>query len=214
MRKIVLLFFGILTVTSVSLCQTEAFTKDGKRVLLFNDGSWKYASRFETETEKGSSDYECSYQLNKVNEATGRRVVSLEPVIVGQTSNGAPLWFSLRRVENFYGMYLEAGGVDLGCLGKYKSILTIKFQDGAVYDFSQISQVPCDGNLRMFCMLAPGEIRGSSNAALQERQQEIIERFRTIPVESFRIRGEEAFDDVELNQVGKSYFLSSLGCME
>lgn len=215
MKKLIMLFSGLLSLSALAVCQTEAFTNDGRKVLLFSDGSWKFAPDPETETDKGGSpETECTYQLNTVNEKSGRKVISLEPLIVGQGSNGSPLWLSLRRVDNFYGMYLEVAGLDLGCLKRYDSMLTVKFEDGAVYDFAQISKDYCDGNVRFFCMLVPGSITGLSNEEISRRQPEMLERLRKIPVESFRIRGEKQFDDIELNQIGKNYFMAHLGCME
>lgn len=57
MKKIYSLFSFIL-LTTIATAQIVATTSDGRKVILFPNGTWKYASRQNTET---SSDFMALY---------------------------------------------------------------------------------------------------------------------------------------------------------
>jgi hypothetical protein len=213
MKKLLFIVLVILLGSTAGSTQIEATTTEGKKVYLYDDGSWEYAGKEEPTTEEVVKSG-CAYTVNEVDEFTGKRKISLEPTVIGTTSTGTNLWLSLRRAGHLYAMFLEAKDVDLGCIRQNKSKVVIKFQDGQVYEFCHIDEDVCDGNLRFFSMVVPGDVSQMKNSDIKGLQDEMVKRFKETPIEALRVRGEAFYTDVELTKVGKTFFVTHMGCLE
>lgn len=212
MKKYIFLFLTLCLALPGLFAQIEATTSDGRKVRLYEDGTYSFVETEEQEVDLVKSG--CSYTVNEVDEFTGKRKISLEPTVIGSTSSGANLWLSLRRAGHLYAMFLEAKDVDLGCIKQNKSKVIIKFQDGQVYEFCHIDEDVCDGNLRFFSMVVPGDVSQLKNSEIQLLQDEMVQRLKETPIEALRIRGTEFYTDVQLTKVGKTFFVTHMSCLE
>ena len=132
---------SLLLIPALSYCQTEATTKDGKKVILNTDMTWNYAdcsALTETKTYPGGKVMTSSKENFRVS-ADGKNGIDLS-ILKGSGTT----------IYNFASI-----NKDIKCVNK-DAPGTIEFTDGSKITIKHMSELNCKGNFSCFLGLVVG----------------------------------------------------------
>ncbi|KGO86797.1 hypothetical protein Q765_09230 [Flavobacterium rivuli WB 3.3-2 = DSM 21788] len=132
---------SLLLIPALSYCQTEATTKDGKKVILNKDMTWTYAdcsALTETKTYAGGKVMTSSKENFRVS-ADGKNGIDIS-ILKGTGT----IIFNFASINQ-----------DVKCVNK-DAAGTIEFTDGSKVDIKHMSDLNCKGNFSCFFGLAVG----------------------------------------------------------
>lgn len=133
MKKILLSASFLFTLCAFS--QTEATTKDGKKVILNSNGTWMYA--------------ECA-SLLKTENVGGKMMTSSKDVInVPATDNSPGILISLIKGSQSVIFNFATAGKDLYCVNK-DAPMVVTFTDNSTVIIKHMSDLNCKGNFSFF----------------------------------------------------------------
>ena len=98
-RIIITVLLGLFAI-SLLQAQTEATTKHGKKVILYDDGTWKYSETTKAKTSQIS--FECSDLIEtKTDKMTGdTSIYSREPLVI--SDDGGKKGFLILFIKSSY----------------------------------------------------------------------------------------------------------------
>jgi len=143
----------VLLVFSYSYSQTEATTKDGKKVILNKDMTWMYAdcaNLVETKTYPGGKVMTSSKENIKIS-ADGKTGIDIS-LLKGTSS----IIYNFAAITN-----------DVKCVVK-DAPGTVEFTDGSKITIKHMSDLNCKGNFSCFLGSATGT--GTEGTALQSKK--------------------------------------------
>ncbi|NQU67536.1 MAG: hypothetical protein HQ510_06305 [Candidatus Marinimicrobia bacterium] len=132
------LIFGIsIFILSLNLfSQTEATTKDGKKVILKDNGTWKY-TRIDVVDEEVAA-VSCDYSKNEIDEFTGDVLKVTKPILIGKFKRNK-LYVAYQSKTDKYGKTISlifSGFGDLKCDDENSSSIMLKFEDGEIVELN------------------------------------------------------------------------------
>lgn len=139
----------VYTLTALLLCtlataQTEATTKDGKKVILNPDGTWHHAG---SKAASGTDD--CS-TLTKTQTYTGGKVMSTSKENIKIANNGKNLIeFAVIKGESALILNISRQGREVKCVSK-NAKMTVEFTDKTKTTLNHMSDLNCEGNFSLF----------------------------------------------------------------
>jgi len=200
MKKI---FFtiSILAFTVLSaFAQTEATTNDGKKVILNDDGTWKYVvTSIEKQAPVNSSD--CSnYISTEVDKVTGKSIVAAKEMLIVSKDGG----------KNGFGFYIlksDRGSIifSIQAVGAGNCIddddkMNVLFRDGTRIELVNDGDFNCDAKYTQYF----GGVFG--------RKKE-LEMFRTKEVETIRIWTSDGYVEEDFNSEQSKQLLHTVDCL-
>ena len=175
--------------------QIEATTKEGKKVILNPDGTWKYD---ETKYESKTS-FECVDLItNSTDKVTGKVTRgSKESLIVSKDG------------KNGFGFYLFEGSNSIvvsatvvgagGCIDDTDK-MNILFRDGTRLELINNTKFNCDGNFTLYF----GGVFGKKKE---------LEQLRTKEIETMRIWTSKSYVEEDFTPENSKAFMKSLDCL-
>jgi len=138
MKKI-LLCSALFVATISAIAQTEATTKDGKKVVLNSNGTWAYA------------DGDC-YLLTHTKTYTGGTIVTSakDPIKLFDNAS-ASTGISLAVIEGSSSLILNFGRIEqvVMCIDK-NAPMNLEFTDGTKLVLMHMNELDCEGNFSCF----------------------------------------------------------------
>ncbi len=184
-RFITLICFSFLSVLCTAQTQ-QATTTDGKKVVLNNDGTWRYAD----DTEGMAN---CDYELREIDEFAGTAHILMKRVRIGK-SKDVGLNVKVGRKNDtriVHGMYSG----DLGCLDN-EAFMMLKLKNGKMVKLMHDGPTKCGKNAPMKFTLSTDDIRA----------------LKASPVSIIRVKGTKYSADVDQIEVA-NYFIDNLNCV-
>jgi len=163
----------VLTLPLVSvLAQTEATTKEGKKVILYEDGTWKYDD-IETET-KIIVNYECSdLTYTRTSETTGKSTTSAKKLLIVSDNNGKT-GFGIFVINDQQSTILKLHIVGAGDCITDNDKMIVHFRDGTELELINDGEANCDPQFTLYI-----------NGVLGKQKE--IDFFWTKEVETMRV---------------------------
>jgi hypothetical protein len=195
MKKTILLIL-ILAVSTALFAQTEAITKDGKKVLLNQDGTWKYKNTADTT----SIDLECADLVStETDKMTGETTTASKRTIVisedgGKTGFGLYL-MSLNGVIIFNIQAVGAGS----CIDDDDK-MNILFRDGTRLELKNNSKFNCKGKFNLY-------FGGSFGKKKQ------LEMFRTKEIETMRVWTSRSYVEKDFSSEKSKIVMKTIDCL-
>lgn len=191
------------TLTAFLLCtlafaQTEATTKDGKKVILNPDGTWKYAG---DKSNPGTND--CS-NLTKTETYSGGKVMSSSRDNIKISNNGKNLIeFSIIKGEGSLIMNISRQKGELTCVAK-NAKMTVEFTDKTNITIAHMGDLNCKGNFSLFL----GELLENEDKLILFKTKKIaktsIEYSNSVDGKIVVISEENVYTDTEADKIRKT----------
>lgn len=129
---------------TLAFAQTEATTKDGKKVILNPDGTWKYAG-----AKSALDAYDCS-NLTKTETYSGGKVMTSSRENIKISNNGKnSIEFSAVKGEATLILNISRQKGELTCVAK-NALMTVEFTDKTKMTIAHMGDLNCKGNFSLF----------------------------------------------------------------
>ncbi|MBL4656186.1 MAG: hypothetical protein JKY33_10240 [Bacteroidia bacterium] len=186
-----LLTISLLLSFAIVFAQQEATTKDGKKVLLNEDGTWKYASKKQKKKKKKDEIDFCKFKTNEIDEFTGKSNKYLSTVALCLiTWNRVKA--NLAKMDGQYQLYLRYDS-PLGCVSG-DSYAILKFEDESTIRLNHAGDIDC-GSYPTFIAIIDDD----------------IEKLKSNKVIRLRLTY-ESHEDFDVDQ--PDYFIESIKCLD
>ena len=146
MRQLITLT-TLLFITLTAFGQIEATTKEGKKVILNSDGTWKYSET--TEAKETKTSFECSDLIaNETDKVTGKTTRGTKESIV--VSKDGKNGFGFYIFEGTNSIILSAKVVGGGACIDDTDKMNILFRDGTRLELVNNTKFNCDGDFTLY----------------------------------------------------------------
>lgn len=217
MKKFTTIAAIVLLVTGNLFSQEEAITKDGKTVMLNQDGTWKYIEKVVEQPIESKTD--CEYTTNEVDEFTGNeKVIVKEEVFLTHTEESMKKYMKNRDYTTCKTYCAKIGGLKV--LYVYWKLLTkeaykyygtiqksagftIKLTNGEMMNLKYDSYDSGDANYK------GGYTTYSSYIILSD---EDIDKLTSNEVDKVRMSWSKGYQDYEITN--KRFFINQLPCVK
>lgn len=198
MRILIIILF--VFVSRISLAQIiHATTENGKKVILNNNGSWKYDVENNLPENK-SENINCSnWIIKQEDKVSGSSVLTMKnPIIVSQDGGENGLIIRLVFSSNTIILNIIANGAGR-CIDKNAKI-NILFKDGSRMELLNESDFNCKGSATIYF----GGIFGKKNKLID---------FKNKNIETIRVWTSDSYVQETLDEEQSMYFRSALNCL-
>lgn len=201
MKKLFLttLIFAISTIQLIA--QTEATTNQGKKVILNDDGTWKYKENEIIKTnENNPSTENCSkYIVTTEDKVTGKTsTASKDMLIVSKNGGKKGFGIFLMKGEKSVIMSIQAVGAG-GCIDD-KAKMNILFRDGSRLELSNDGKFNCDAKYTLYF----GGYFGKKKE---------LEQLKTKEIETMRIWTSKSYVEENFTNDDSKELMESLTCL-
>src|SRR5690554_1733629 len=197
MKKLIFTI-SILTLTVFSIfAQTEAITKDGKTVILNDDGTWKYA---EPTTAPTTISLECSDLIStETDKMTGKSTTaSKETLIISE--DGGKTGFGIFIMDLSGSLVFSIQAVGAGSCIDDDNKMNVLFRDGTRLELVNNGKFNCDGKFTLYF--------GGSFGKKKE-----LEIFRTKEVETMRIWTSKSYVEKDFSSDQSKELMKTVDCL-
>jgi hypothetical protein len=200
MKKIIFTI-SILAFTVLStFAQTEATTNDEKKVILNDDGTWKYV---ETSVEKqepvNSSD--CSnYISTEVDKVTGKSTVAAKEMLIVSKDGGKNGFGFIIMKSDRGSIIFSIQAVGAGNCIDDDNKMNVLFRDGTRIELFNDGKFNCDAKYTQYF----GGVFGKKKE---------LEMFRTKEVETIRIWTSKSYVEEDFTSEQSKQLLHTVDCL-
>jgi hypothetical protein len=147
MKKIFLIALIALTSVMGGTAQTKATTEDGKKVVLNEDGTWKYES---ATTDTPTTGYECSdLVFTETDKMTGTSSTSAKETLI-ISEDGGKSGFGITLLNGSNSLIVSIQAVGAGSCINDDSKMNILFRDGTRLEFVNNGKFNCDAKFTLY----------------------------------------------------------------
>tara|TARA_B110000238_G_C15989847_1_gene379782 strand:+ start:151 stop:741 length:591 start_codon:yes stop_codon:yes gene_type:complete len=182
----------------------KGVTEEGKKVILYGDGTWKYdvevsKSNNSKLSEMGPKNIsfndlsDCKYWKDEIDDFTGKVKKYTKSKNIGNGNMGR-LYIELRRHDNRYLIYVRYSG-DLGCVSSDSEIM-IKLLNKEIITLYNYGDIDC-GDMNMYFRLSITT----------------MDKLLKSPIEKIRVEGTEYYSDIDRIKI-PNYFIDNFKCIE
>jgi hypothetical protein len=199
MKKIFLtIVLGIFSIISL-YSQTQATTNDGKKVILNDDGTWKFSEETKSQTvEIDNSD--CSkYILTDVDKVTGKSSTAAKDMLV-ISQDGGKNGFGIYLLKGSNSIILSIKAVGAGNCIDDDNKMNILFRDGTRLELVNDSKFNCDAKYTQYF----GGVFGKKKE---------LEMFKTKEIETMRIWTSESYVQENFTPEQSKEFMNTINCL-
>ena len=197
MKKILVLFTILVLGTTILFGQIEATTKDGKKVLLYDDGTWKYN---DTDDKKDLANLQCSDLVSdKTDKVTGKTSRSSTSAILITKDNKNGIALRLIQTEK-KSLIFAVTAVGAGSCIDDKSKMNVLFKDGTRLELVNDGKFNCDGKFTLYF----GDIFGKKKE---------MEMFRTKEVETMRVWTSKSYVEEDFTAENSKALMMTFDCL-
>lgn len=196
--KYLIFTISILTFTVFStFAQTEATTKDGKKVILNDDRTWKYA---EATTAETTISLDCADLIStETDKMTGKSTTaSKETLIISE--DGGQTGFGIFIMDISGPLVLSIQAVGAGNCIDDDNKMNVLFRDGTRLELINNGKFNCDGEFTLYL--------GGSIGKKKE-----LEMFRTKEVETIRIWTSESYVEKDFSADQGKLLMKTVDCL-
>lgn len=187
----------LIIVSSTTFGQIEATTKDGKRVILNTDGTWKYVEA--TTTKVNNISLECSDLIaDETDKVTGKTTRGMKSSLI--VSKDGKNGFGFYMFEAGNSIILNATVVGAGGCIDDTNKMNILFHDGTRLELVNNAKFNCESNFTLYF--------GGSFAKKKE-----LELLRTKEIETMRIWTSKSYVEEDFTEENSRAFMRSLDCL-
>jgi len=200
MKKIIFTI-SILAFTVLStFAQTEATTNDGKKVILNDDGTWKYVETIVEKQEPVNSSDCSNYISTEVDKVTGKSTVAAKEMLIVSKDGG-------KNGFGFYIMKSDRGSIifSIQAVGAGSCIdddnkMNVLFRDGTRIELINDGKFNCDAKYTQYF----GGVFGKKKE---------LEMFRTKEVETIRIWTSKGYVEEDFTSEQSKQLLHTVDCL-
>lgn len=197
MKKLLVLFTILVLGTTILFGQIEATTKDGKKVLLYDDGTWKYN---DTDDKKDLANLQCSDLVSdKTDKVTGKTSRSSTSAILITKDNKNGIALRLIQTEK-KSLIFAVTAVGAGSCIDDKSKMNVLFKDGTRLELVNDGKFNCDGKFTLYF----GDIFGKKKE---------MEMFRTKEVETMRVWTSKSYVEEDFTAENSKALMMTFDCL-
>lgn len=197
MKKLIFTI-SILTFTALStFAQTEATTKDSKKVILNDDGTWKYA---ETTTAETTIILDCAELITtETDKMTGKTTTySKETLIISE--DGGKSGFGIFIMDISGSLVFSIQAVGAGSCIDDDNKMNVLFRDGTRLELVNNGKFNCDGEFTLYF--------GGSFGKNKE-----LETFRNKEVETMRIWTSKSYVEKDFSSDQSKELMKTFDCL-
>lgn len=196
MKKLILTF-SIIAAAYSAFTQTEATTKDGRKVILNDNGTWKYA---ETTTTEIIVKLDCvNLTSTETDKMTGKSTTaSKETLIVSE--DGGKTGFGIFLINISGSLVFSIQAVGAGSCIDDDDKMNVLFRDGTRLELGNSGKFNCDGKFTLYM--------GGSFGKRKE-----LEIFRTKEVETMRIWTSKSYVEKDFSTEQSKQLMKTVDCL-
>lgn len=194
-----ILFFLISTLQLFA--QTEATTNDGKKIILNDNGTWKFKEVIQQKTnETTNSTDDCSkYIVTEEDKVTGKSTTSSKQILIVSKDGGKKGFgiFTMKGQESII-ISIQAVGAG-GCIDD-DAKMNILFRDGTRLELTNDGKFNCDAKYTLYF--------GGYSGKKKE-----LELFKTKEIETMRIWTSKSYVEENFTSDQSQELMKSLSCL-
>ena len=200
MKKLIFTISILIFSALSTFAQTDATTNDGKKVILNDDGTWKYVET-QMETTEPTGDSDCSsYISTEVDKMTGKSIVAGKEMLLVSKDGG----------KNGFGIYIVKNGkrniiFSIQAVGAGNCIdddneMNVLFRDGSRIELINDGKFNCDAKFTQYF----GGVFGKKKE---------LEMFRTKEIETIRIWTSKSYVEEDFTSEQSKQMLHTVDCL-
>ncbi len=192
--RLVLSTIVVFLFPAILFAQQTATTSDGKKVLLFKDGTWQYAENLTPDISENCEDYVGYIEDKSV--LSGKVKVSINTVFIGETTDD--IGFEVFMVQDVEHLLL-----DIQLVGE-----KICFEEGemGVFTFEGNHDVKLQNIISKNC-------ESQAQFLIKLKDKEALKRFSHHKLQKLRIFHKEGSVEQDVQEVASSSFQKTFQCM-
>lgn len=197
MKKVIVSMLILTLVAFQSIAQTKATTEDGKKVILNQDGTWKYDDSKEV---KDTVSFACSDLIaTETDKMTGKTsVASKNTLIISEDGGKTGFGFFLMKGANSIIFSIQAVGAG-SCIDD-ENKMNVLFKDGTRLTLQNDGKFNCDAKFTLY-------FGGSFGKKKQ------LEMFRTKEVETIRIWTSKSYVEKDFSAEQSKQLKQTVNCL-
>lgn len=196
MKKVVLTLILFVFTSIYSFAQIEATTKEGKSVILNNDGTWKYV---ETEKSTSTVSLDCSNLIStETDKMTGRSTPMSKTLVISDDGGKTGFGIYLLKLQKTIVLTIVVRGASK-CIDD-KNDMNILFRDGTKLQLTNNGKFNCDGEFTLYF----GGTFGKGKELDQIRNKEI---------ETLRVWTSKSFVQKDFTKEQSQQLLKTVECL-
>lgn len=181
--------------------QISASTSDGKQVVLFSDGTWKYKEAStkvmaESTGSMGSCEELITTQIDKM---TGKSSTSSKNAII-ISKDGGKNGFGIFFLKSDKSIIMSIKAVGAGSCIDDKGKMNVLFRDGTRLELKNDGKFNCDGKYTQYF----GDMFGHQDEQLL---------FKTKEIETIRIWTSKSYVEENFSEKQSKEFMQSMKCL-
>lgn len=196
-KKIVYIIL-IFTLSSLSiLAQTEATTNSGKKVILNDDGTWKYV---ETSSNESKLSLDCSDLIStETDKMTGKSTTSSKETLI-ISDDGGKTGFGIFILDISGTLVFSIQAVGAGNCIDDENKMNILFRDGTRLELVNNGKFNCDGKFTLYF----GGSFGKNNE---------LELIKTKEIETVRIWTSKSYVEKDFSSIQSKQLIKTIECL-
>ncbi len=199
MKKTILTLIVIVISTFSSFAQTNATTKDGKTVILNDDGTWKYKQQ-KVDTNQITDNSDCSkYISTTVDKVTGKSSTAAKDMLI-VSKDGGKKGFGIYVLKNGKSIIFSIQAVGAGNCIDDDDKMNVLFRDGTRIALTNDSDFNCDAKYTQYFGGAFGK-------------KKELEMFRTKEVETIRIWTSDSYVEEDFSSDQSKELMKTVDCL-
>lgn len=199
MKKIISTI-SVLVITAFSVfSQNQATTTDGKKVILNEDGTWKYIEA-EKQIKYSENNSDCSvYISTDLDKVTGKSTVAAKDMLI-VSKDGGKKGFGIYVLKGSNSIIFSIQAVGAGNCIDDNNKMNVLFRDGTRLELVNEGKFNCDAKYTQYF-----------GGAFGKRSE--LELFRTKEVETIRIWTSKSYVEENFTSIQSRELISVVDCL-
>ena len=189
----------LILICNLLSSQINATTEDGKKVILLNNGTWKYEKAIEKEVQESSKSNCDAYTVTTVDKVTGKSSISSKSTII-ISENGGKKGFGILALKSSNSLILSIQAVGAGGCIDDDNKMNVLFRDGTRLELVNDGKFNCDARYTQYF--------GGNFGKKKE-----LEMFQNKEVEIIRIWTSKSFVEEELTKEQSNELMNTIKCL-
>ena len=200
MKKHFIAFLILSFNLTISYAQTEATTKDGKKVILNENKTWEYAKTEEKNTETKSEIKDCNTYISiETDKVTGKSTTASKKTLI-ISSDGGKTGFGIFMMKISETVVLSIQAAGSGSCIDEDAKMNILFRDGTRLEVTNNGKFNCE---RKFTLYLGGQIGGTKNLELLKAKE----------IETMRVWTSKSYVEKDFSSTESKQFMQTISCL-
>lgn len=188
----------LLLISTLSLtAQTEATTKDGKKVILNDNGTWEFVKNT---TLESNISFECSDLIStETDKMTGKSFTGAKKTLI-VSDDGGKNGFGIYLMNSSNSMIFSIKAVGAGSCIDDDNKMNVLFRDGTRLELQNDGKFNCDAKFTLYF-----------NGAFGKKKQ--LEMFKTKEIETMRIWTSKSYVEKDFTKEQSTLLMKTVECL-